>query len=260
VLGLAFLLALNPLRLGLILLMISRPRPVQSLLAFWVGNLTMTIPAVLVPLALLHLTPMSRSLTQYSATSHTARLIQIGLGVLALSIAALMTVRALSRRRQQAHLSAPGSNASTLVLDSNERSAISRLLGSGSDAPTEGQSAIRRLLNRARNAWEDGSVWVAFVIGTILGGPQPGEILYVLAIIVASGAAIGMQVSAAVVFVVGTLAVVEITLAGYAAAPAKTEAVLRRLHDWAAARRGQILIVMLAVCGIALLASGMGGA
>ncbi|MGA7050361.1 MAG: GAP family protein, partial [Mycobacterium sp.] len=35
VLVLAFMLAIDPLRLGLILLVISRPRPLQSLLAYW---------------------------------------------------------------------------------------------------------------------------------------------------------------------------------------------------------------------------------
>jgi Sap, sulfolipid-1-addressing protein len=35
VLGLALLLALNPVRLGVILLMISRLRPVPNLLAYW---------------------------------------------------------------------------------------------------------------------------------------------------------------------------------------------------------------------------------
>jgi Sap, sulfolipid-1-addressing protein len=32
--GLAFLMAINPVLLGVILLVISRPRPVQNLLAF----------------------------------------------------------------------------------------------------------------------------------------------------------------------------------------------------------------------------------
>jgi hypothetical protein len=38
VLVLALLAALNPVRLGLALLVISRPRPVQNLLAYWVGG------------------------------------------------------------------------------------------------------------------------------------------------------------------------------------------------------------------------------
>jgi hypothetical protein len=61
-------------------------------------------------------------------------------------------------------------------------------------------SAIRRLLRRVRNAWENGSVWVAFVIGLAMG-PQLQGIVFVLAIIMASGTAFGIQISAAIVFV-----------------------------------------------------------
>ncbi|EUA32917.1 hypothetical protein I553_8977 [Mycobacterium xenopi 4042] len=67
----------------------------------------------------------------------------------------------------------------------------------------------------------------------LLRGPGADEMLYVVAIIVASGAAIGTQVSAAVAYVVGVLAVVEITLACYLARPAQTQALVQRLHDWA---------------------------
>jgi hypothetical protein len=253
---LALLTALNPVRLGCTLLVISRPRPVQNLLAYWVGCLTACIFGVLVPLTLLHVTPMFKFFADDLATSSTVRHIRLGMGVLALSIAALITVRSLTRRRQRAHLPALGGNTSTLVLDSNRP--ISRLLGRTQDAPTEGRSAIRRLLRRVRNGWESGSLWVAFVIGLGFGGADPDVSIFLLAIIVTSGAAIGTQVSAAIAFVVGMLAVVEITLVSYLATPAKTLAVLRLLHDWALAHRRQVLVAMLAVAGVALVAHGIG--
>jgi Sap, sulfolipid-1-addressing protein len=259
VLALALLFALNPVRLGVILLLISRPRPVPNLLAYWVGNLTASIPAVGVPLTLLHVTPMFRSFTKNLPTSPTVRHIQIGMGVLALSIAALITVRSLMRARQRAHLPTPGGNTSTLVLDSNTPPAISRLLGRMQDAPTEGGSAIRRLLGRVHNAWKNGSLWVAFVIGIGFAGAPPDVVLFVLAIIVPSGATIGTQLSAVIVFVVGMIAVVEITLVSYLAMPAKTQAVLRLLHDWAWAHRRTILVAMCTVGGVSLVARGMGG-
>ena len=118
----------DPVRLGVILLMISRPRPVPNLLAYWVGNLTGCIPTVVVPLTLLHVTPMFKSFAQDWATSSTGRHIQLGMGVLALSIAALMTVRSLTRPRRRAQLPTPVGNTSTLVLDSNTPTVISRLL------------------------------------------------------------------------------------------------------------------------------------
>jgi Sap-like sulfolipid-1-addressing protein len=163
VLGLAFLVAINPVLLAVILLMVSRPRPVQNLLAYWVGGLIVNGAYVLGPLMVLHLTPTFASFAQGLAApatsgSSTVRHIQFGMGVLALSIAALMTVRFLARQR--AHLSA-------LVPDSNTPTAISPL-GLAQNAATEGGSAIRRLLGRLQNAWDNGSLWVAFVFG--LGG------------------------------------------------------------------------------------------
>jgi Sap, sulfolipid-1-addressing protein len=253
VLVLALLMGLHPLRLGLILLVISRPRPMQNLLAYWVGGLVVSVTYMLVPLMVLHFTPWFTSFAHDLATpatgaSSTVRHIQIGIGVLVLSIAALMTVRFSARQR--AHLPTPGGNTSPLA-------PISRLLSRAQDAPTEGRSAIRRLLGRAHNAWENGSLWVAVVIGAG-SAPAAEEILIVLVIIVASGAAIGTQVSAVIAVVLGTLAVVEIMLASYLATPAKTQAIVQLLHDWARAHRRQLLVAMFAVAGVALVANGMG--
>jgi hypothetical protein len=257
VLVLALLMGLSPVRLGLILLVISRPRPMQNLLAYWVGGLMVGVIYMLVPLMVLHFTPWFTSFAHDLATpatgaSSTVRHIQIGMGVLALSIAALMTV--FFSARQRAHLPTPGGNTSTLV-----PTAISRLLSRAPDAPTEGRSAIRRLVGRAHNAWENGSLWVAVVIGSG-SGPVAEEILLVLAIIVASGAAIGTQVSAAIAFVVGLLAIVEIILVSYLATPAKTQALVQLVHDWVRAHHRQVLVAMFAVIGVAMVANGMGSA
>ena len=59
---LALLAALNPVRISLALLVITRPRPLQNLLAYWVGLLIVSVPALLVPLMVMHFTPMFSSL------------------------------------------------------------------------------------------------------------------------------------------------------------------------------------------------------
>jgi Sap, sulfolipid-1-addressing protein len=270
VLILAVLVALNPLRLGLTLLLISRSRPVQNLFAYWIGNLTSGIPMMVVPLTLLHVTPAFESFAKDVAKSSTVRHIQIGSGVFALAVAALMTVHFLARSREQARQRAQvstgvathgrhrmGGPTSTLVLDSDAPTAVSRLLDRARNAQTEGGSAFQRLLGRAHNAWENGSLWVAFVIG-LANFPAPDVVLMLLAIIVASGAAVATQVSAAVVFIIGILAVAEITLVSYLVTPAKTQAALRLVHDWAWAHRRKILIAVAVTGGISLLANGLG--
>lgn len=79
-----------------------------------------------------------------------------------------------------------------------------------------------------------------------------------LTTIVTSGAVIGMQIGAAIVFVVATLAVVELVLLSNLLAPIQTEVFLRRLHDWTRSYRRQIFVTMLALVGLALVAQGVG--
>ncbi|WP_242660391.1 GAP family protein [Mycobacterium mantenii] len=244
----ALLTALDPLRFGFILLIISRSRPAQNLFVYWIGCLITTGSYLLVPLLVLHFTPEFSHLahdlaTPRSEASASVRYFQIGLGLFALSMAALMTARSSARQRAQL----PRANGGTSVM----------VLDRGNDAPADKGSAIRRLPGRARDAWEGGSLWVAFVVG-LISGPPPSPFLFVLTTIATSGAAIGMQVSAAIAFVVGMLAVVEIILVSYLVMPAKTQAVLRVVHDWVRPRTRLIVVAIFVVVGVMLVAKGMG--
>jgi Sap, sulfolipid-1-addressing protein len=259
VLLMALLVSLDPVRFAFILLIVSRPRPVQNLLAYWIGCVIACVSILLVPLMVLHFTPTFTSFNHDLAVpsttaSSTVQYIQIGVGVLALVIAALMAVRVSARRR--APLPAAGGNTSTLVLDPDTPTATSRLQSRALDAATESESAILRLPGRIRNAWENGSLWVAFVIG-LLSGPPPSPLLFVLTTIATGSAVIGTQVSAVIAFVIVMLAVVEIILVSYLAAPAKTEAVLQRVHDWVQPYRRQIVAGIFALAGVMLVAKGM---
>lgn len=254
--GLGILAALNPVRLGLALLMISRPRPGPSLLAFWLGGLTVCVPELLVPLTLLNLTPMFRHMAHGSAspsTTSTLGKVQIGLGVIGLSIAVLMTVRFVTRRR--AAQSAPDDRSAALSSASGAPIAIPRLLTRVQGVSSDDGSAFRRLLGRIHNAWDTGSSWVAWVIG-LISVPVDG-VLFIVAIIVASGASITAQFSAAIAFIVLMYAVVEVILVGYVATPAKTQSLLRVLHDWVRAYHRQILVTLFTVVGVSQLVQGL---
>lgn len=259
---LALPIALDPVRLGLNLLLVSRPRPAHNLLMYWVGCALVGFFLLLIPILVLHFTPMFSSFVHdlanpATATSSTVRTVEIVVGVLVFSVAAFLAVRFLARQRAQ--LPKPRASTSTLVADSDAPNPISRLLGRGKDAAAEGGSgsATHRLLSRANTAWESGSSWVALAVG-FWAGPNPAMVVLGLTTILTSGAALGVQTSAAIVFIVETLAVVEIVLLSNLVAPAKTEAFLRRLHDWSRSYRRQILVVMLALVGLALVAQGMG--
>ncbi|MBV8177424.1 MAG: GAP family protein [Mycobacterium sp.] len=262
---LALPIALDPVRLGLNLLLISRPRPAQNLLVYWVGCAIASLLLLLVPILALHFIPIFSPFVHDLASpattaSATVRLLEVVAGVLVVVAAAGMALRFFARRRAQ--VQARGAHPSTVVVDSEPPNPLSRLLRRGrdsQDATGEGgfRSAIPRLLDRATNAWESGSLWVAFAIG-VWAAPNPAFVVFGLATIATSGASIGTQIGAAAVFTAEALAVVEIVLLSNLVAPTKTEAVLRRLHDWARAYRRQILVAMLTLVGLALVAQGMG--
>ncbi|QLL09931.1 GAP family protein [Mycobacterium vicinigordonae] len=256
-LGLAFLFTINPVLLAVIVLMISRPRPVQNLLAYWLGSMIVNIAGMVIPLIVLRSTPAFPYLGDPASagTSAGARYFQIGMGVLALSIATLITVRLVAHQRAQ--LATSDGNSSVLVMDADESTQLSSPFGRAQDTANEGGSAFRRLVGRLQNAWDDGALWVAFVFG-LCGFPPPILVLFVDTTIMGSGAAFGVQVVAAVAFVFGMFAVVEIALVSYLIVPDKTLAVLRPLHDWAAANRRQVLIGIFSLVGFFQLGHGLG--
>lgn len=275
---LALVTTFNPVRLGIVLLVLSRPRPMQNLLAYWVGAVIVGLTTLIVPLIALRATPTSTSFAENFAqptANPTAQRIMVGIGLVLVMVAALMVVRSLAQNRggggrsrrpvQNASLNTntetstdTNANTSTLVLDSTAPPILSRLLGPSQDEATEGESAIRRLLRRIRTAWQNGSPWISFIIGVMVLPPLDGVIL-ALAVIVASGAAIGIQVSAVIIYMIGALVVEEVILVSNLVAPTKTQAALRRLHEWARAHHRKFVAAILALIGLSMVIRGMGG-
>jgi hypothetical protein len=260
---LALVITINPLRLGIILLVLSRPRPMQNLLAYWFGTLLSGFSYLLVPLFLLHSTPTSASIANGLTNSTASPVVQhvtIALGVVLLAVAVLMTVRSLagtpSRGRHAMPSRRRGGGASTQVHDPAALPIISRLMRPADEVLPEGASRVRRLLSRARDAWRNGSPWIALVIGLMVM-PADG-VLLALALIVASGAAIGMQLGAGITFVITVLAVEEVILISNLVAPEKTHAALQWLHDWAVAHHRKFMAAIMAVVGASLIVQGLG--
>ncbi len=253
----ALLSGFNPVRLGITLLVISRPRPMQNLFVYWIGCLIASVLLLLLPLFLLHATPLLGSFANDLATpntgaSSTTRHVQIGLGVLILLSATVIALRSLTTRRRSKQ--AKPDDTSAMAVDSDSPTGASLQV---EDKPAADGSAIRRLLRRGRNAWENGALWVSFVIG-LYTGPGIDGAIYVLAIIVPSGAAVAAQFGAAIMFVFVMLAIVEITLISRLVTPAKTYKVIQVLHDWTLAHGRKLLVAMLAVVGVAMLSQGLG--
>lgn len=259
---LALLVTINPIRLAIILVVLSRARPMQNLLAFWAGTGLVGVTYMIVPLIVLHYTPTFSFTDQFTelAARPTAQYTTIGIGLVLLSIAVLMVVRSVTRARSSSSkaLSVPHSGpvTSTLTPDPPRIPLISRLTAPIDDAVPGTESRAQRLFRRAQDAWQHGSPWIAFFFGLMVM-PADG-ILFALALIVTSGAAIGTQICAGIIFIIGHLAVEEIILVSNLVAPEKTQDAVRRLHDWTAAHHRKFMTAIFAVVGLTLIIRGTG--
>jgi hypothetical protein len=251
ILGMALLVSLNPVLLGFILLVISRPRPVQNLLAFWVGSLIVNVPAFVVPLLVLQSVPAWASAAQDLVTPEpgsSVKPFQLGSGILCLAIAALLSLRVRKRANQLATVNT-GGDSSVLVLEPDDPTAAEREPGRIRGALTNLGARFRGLMARAHDAWEGGSLWIALVFGMGYIAPPP-LVLMVATMAVGSGAPIGAQLAVSVTFVFVMLAVFELALLSYVLAPARTQAVLQPLHEWTRDHRQVVLLVLFAVVGL----------
>lgn len=253
-LAMAIMFAVNPVLLAVIVLMISRPRPMQNLAAYWLGSMIVSLAGLLVPLAVLHVAPSFRSFVENMAvpgSNVTTRVVNLGMGLLMLSIATLLAVRAL---RARTHIPVAASNVPTV--DSEKPRPITSPFGVSSNSGVAAGSIFRRVLRHLQIAWEQGALWVAFVFG-LCGLPPPMLVIFVLTPVVASGSTIGTQIIAVIAFVFGMFTVAELTLICYLIAPARTIAVLQPLHDWALAHRRQMLITIFSIAGIIQVINGV---
>jgi len=241
VLFLGFGLSLDPLRLGLVAVLVSRRRPMPNLFAFWVGGMVAGVGlgmAVLLLFREVALTTIENAASAISDLRSSVIIfsggrLQITLGVLML----LVVARLVTRQRARARTRADG--ASALALE------------------TRPPSIWARLANRNKDMLQSGFVWPAFLVG--LGSATPPlECVMVLTVIMASGAATGTQVGAFVVFTLLVLAGIEIPLVTYLAMPQRTEAAMLRLNNWLCVHRQRILQTTLAATGVVLVVKGIG--
>ncbi|BBY18327.1 GAP family protein [Mycolicibacterium litorale] len=209
--------SLEPVRVGMTVLMISRPHPARQLLAFLAGGCAMATAAGLVALFLLR--------PALGSAEFTLPMVQIAVGAVVLVNAALVVTGVWGRGRDAAHLA---------------------------------ETRFGPLAARTRRVFTGPSLWTAGVAG--LGVALPSvDYLAALALIVASGAAIGIQLGALLLFNVIAFALVEIPLLCYLVAPDRTRAALAALYEWLRAQGRRGVGVLLAVIGCALLGVGFAG-
>jgi hypothetical protein len=233
VLVLALVATADPVRIGISVLLSSRPRPVLHLVACWLGGMVLSVAMALgVLFALRGFALGVMHKVQLATASSTAGHIQVAMGLLALTIAAL-TVGLCPRLRSRVAL--PGTTPTHL--------------------PVPSPPAFSRLSTRVNGALDARPLWVAFALG--VGLSTDLRYLAALTAILASGAAAGTQITAVAAYAVVALAFVEIPLVSQLAAPAQTGQIISAVHGWVKARRQQIFAVVIAMLGLFLMTNGM---
>lgn len=212
--------SVEPVRIGLTLLMLNRPRPVLQLMAFLCGGFVMGTTGGLVVLFLL-----PPSVTESSGL--TLPRVQIVIGALALLTAAILVVRVLTARPRG-------------------------MPPARSDSVPVGFSARAQRLLKGRSLWVAGTAGLGIALPSV-------DYLAALAIIVASGAATSTKVGALLTFNVLAFALVEIPLLAYLVAPHATRAFMAALNKWGRQRRpGQVAALLAAVGGVLCTAGVLG--
>jgi hypothetical protein len=115
-----------------------------------------------------------------------------------------------------------------------------------------------KLPTRARRIASAPSLWVAGTAGLGIALPSV-DYLAVLAVIVASGAAVTTQLGALLMFNIVAFALMELPLVAYLVAPERTRTTMAAFNEWIRSRRRREVAALLAGVGCVLLVAGLVG-
>lgn len=233
VLVLAIAVNFEPTRIGLVPLMLVRPRPLLQLFAFLCGCLTMTFSVGLLVLFVFHKSPLGTD-------KSNGAVIQIVVGAIALVVAAVLASNLTLRRNSG---------------DPVPSATITDAAGAAEPAPR----AIDRMSTMVKSILQKGnSPWFAALVGLGVGLPSV-DYMAILIVIGASGAAPLAQAAALVTFLVIGHAVVAIPLVSYLVAPARTSDAVARFQTWIQARTRREFAVLLTIIGLIMVGIGIRG-
>jgi hypothetical protein len=239
-------MAIDPVRIGLAVLLMSQRNPFRNLMAFWLGGIVAGAAVGVAALVLmrdltltaLHFLGDVSTRVRVATVIFAGGRLQIAFGVLAFVILAVITVRARAATRVSVGgAEVGGVNVATLV---EERPG----------------NVFQRLGARSQEILSGDRLWPAFLVGLSSSFP-PYEGWIVVAVIGASGTAVGTQFGALMVFILLLLAVIEIPLICYLAVPAKTHAVMEHVHGWMRTYRLQITQAIISFTGVMMLYQGV---
>lgn len=223
----AVAVSLEPVRVGMTVLMLNRQKPIQQLLAFLAGGYAMGIGVGIAALTVLRVTP------GLGSEKLSVPAVQAGIGAMALVVAAVLATRIGVRDKAVAPLVTVGAD------------------GAPPDQPAP-PTVRDRLVGRVRALAVGKSLWVAGFSGLGMALPSV-DYLAAMAVIHVSGVSHQEQFAALVAFNMVAFAMVEIPLVSYVVAPRRTLAAMSALHVWVRSRTRRDVAVILALVGLLML-------
>lgn len=218
--GFALLAALSPTALVVMAVFLGSHNPRRIAMLYVAGAVLMTVVMAVTVLLVLRATGMNQP------REHTPRYgLRLGLGILALAVAAVMILRARH---------APPAAAGTAG-------------GGGGGSPRK-PSLMTRLTARPRPL-------TAFLAGLLLFAPS-ATFIAAVQVIATADAAVPVTVLAVVIVTVLTVLSVWLPLIAYLAAPEATTRALRNANGWLVAHGRAVATWALAVAGVILVVNG----
>jgi len=225
ILVLAIAMNLEPSRPVWVPLMLVRPRPILQLTGLFWGSFLSGLALGLAVLFVFHQTP-------FGSSRSNAALMQIGVGLSGLLIAAFLATNFSLSRGKSKEISSPTS----------------------AEGPP---GTIDKLTDRARRILRRGdSPWLSGLIGLSIG-PFSLEYLVALVVIASSGAGTLEETAALLVFLVIGNALITIPLLTYLLAPQPTTRWIERFRVWLRTRGRREFAVILTVMGLIQIAIGV---
>ena len=240
-----FGMALDPVRLGVVLLLTSRPRPMLNLFVFWLGGLAAGVVEAVFVLVFLHdfAQGFIRHVTsaidgvRSSVVIFTGAHLQITVGVVTLVAIAALRVR--ERARIDRQVAVGGGGVTTVVEQPRGLSAL-----------------LAWLAARTHDMLKSNYVWPVFIAGLSSSIP-PVEGLAALGVIMASRADLGTQVSGFLVWTMLLLTIIEVPLVCYLVRPHKTLALIMQVQHWLQGHIRQIMQFVFTGFGVCAVVQGL---
>jgi len=236
VLLMAVVAGLDPVRIGAVAYILTRPKPMRLLTAYFVGGFGVSLIVGGVIVFVLEEANVGKS-------SSVPPEIEVAVGALALLVSVLVATGVAGRLRDRAEArKAHGSEQASAA--EGEKSGIEKLPG------------FEKLPQRAQDALRSESPWIAWIAGVAVGMPT-AYYLAAIASILKSGVGTGGQIGALLVFNLIAFAVAEVPLVSFTIAPEATRTRLDQLYQWVSTHQRVVIATLAGIVGVYLLAVGI---